>query len=265
MTSPASTRTLGGKPGTTCGSSTRAGREGRCRRDGRGLADPLAGAVGGSWRARPESADPQAVPAADDRCRTQGGVAAQISQTHGPRGDRLRRQGHQPRQHRPEPSGGASIASVPGEGRRLHRQRRDRHGRRLLPEEGPAGPPLETRGRVLVAARLQVRLHRAAISAKKAMPSLELAYALTVHKSQGSEFGTVILVLPNPCRLLSRELLYTALTRQKDRIVILHQGPRTELAQVLLGRPLRDRAPPDQPLHRAVTRRRSMAASSRST
>lgn len=58
---------------------------------------------------------------------------------------------------------------------------------------------------------------------------LELAYALTVHKSQGSEFGTVILVLPNPCRLLSRELLYTALTRQKDRVVILHQGPRAEL------------------------------------
>lgn len=58
---------------------------------------------------------------------------------------------------------------------------------------------------------------------------LELAYALTVHKSQGSEFGTVILVLPNPCRLLSRELLYTALTRQMDRIIILHQGPRSEL------------------------------------
>ena len=58
---------------------------------------------------------------------------------------------------------------------------------------------------------------------------LELAYALTVHKSQGSEFGTVVLVLPNPCRLLSRELLYTALTRQKNRVVILHQGPRTEL------------------------------------
>lgn len=60
-------------------------------------------------------------------------------------------------------------------------------------------------------------------------PVLELAYALTVHKSQGSEFGTVFLVLPNPCRLLSRELLYTALTRQKDRVVILHQGSRTEL------------------------------------
>ncbi len=60
-------------------------------------------------------------------------------------------------------------------------------------------------------------------------PVLELAYALTVHKSQGSEFGTVILVLPNPCRLMSRELLYTALTRQKDRVIILHQGPRSDL------------------------------------
>ena len=58
---------------------------------------------------------------------------------------------------------------------------------------------------------------------------LELAYALTVHKSQGSQFGTVILVLPNPCHLMSRELLYTALTRQKDRIIILYQGDYAEL------------------------------------
>lgn len=58
---------------------------------------------------------------------------------------------------------------------------------------------------------------------------LELAYALTVHKAQGSEFGTVVLVLPNPCRMLSRELLYTALTRQRDRVVVLHQGDRAAL------------------------------------
>lgn len=64
---------------------------------------------------------------------------------------------------------------------------------------------------------------------EEAKPILELAYALTVHKSQGSEFGTVILVLPTPCRLLSRELLYTALTRQKKRVIILHQGNRSEL------------------------------------
>lgn len=56
-------------------------------------------------------------------------------------------------------------------------------------------------------------------------PYLELAYALTVHKAQGSEFGSVILVLPAHSRLVSREMLYTALTRQKRRIWILHQGP----------------------------------------
>ena len=57
---------------------------------------------------------------------------------------------------------------------------------------------------------------------------LELAYALTVHKTQGSEFGITFLVLPNPCWLLSRELLYTALTRHRDRLVVLHQGPVAE-------------------------------------
>ena len=51
---------------------------------------------------------------------------------------------------------------------------------------------------------------------------LELAYALTVHKAQGSQFHKVILVLAEPCVLLSREMLYTALTRQTDRIVILY-------------------------------------------
>lgn len=56
-------------------------------------------------------------------------------------------------------------------------------------------------------------------------PFLELAYAITVHKAQGSEFGSVILVLPAQSRLISREMLYTALTRQKKRIWILHQGP----------------------------------------
>jgi hypothetical protein len=58
---------------------------------------------------------------------------------------------------------------------------------------------------------------------------LELAYALTIHKSQGSEFETVFLVIPNPCRLLSPELLYTALTRQRQRIILIHQGPLLDL------------------------------------
>lgn len=50
---------------------------------------------------------------------------------------------------------------------------------------------------------------------------LELAYALTVHKAQGSDFGTVLLILPQEARTLSRELLYTALTRFRIRIVLL--------------------------------------------
>ena len=54
--------------------------------------------------------------------------------------------------------------------------------------------------------------------------ALELAYALTVHKAQGSEFGKVILVISEPCGLLSKELLYTAITRQTDRLVILYNA-----------------------------------------
>ena len=58
---------------------------------------------------------------------------------------------------------------------------------------------------------------------------LELAYALTIHKSQGSEFGITIVVIPNPCRLLTRELLYTALTRHRDRVILFHQGDLRDL------------------------------------
>jgi hypothetical protein len=66
--------------------------------------------------------------------------------------------------------------------------------------------------------------YRASDFGEEDRPPLELAYAITIHKAQGSEFNVCFLVLPNHCRLLSRELLYTALTRQRDRLVILHQG-----------------------------------------
>lgn len=59
--------------------------------------------------------------------------------------------------------------------------------------------------------------------------ALELAYALTVHKAQGSQFKLVILVLPEGHPILSRELIYTALTRHQDRVVVMHQGQRTVL------------------------------------
>ena len=59
--------------------------------------------------------------------------------------------------------------------------------------------------------------------------SLELAYALTIHKAQGSQFGLVVVVVPEAHPILSRELIYTALTRHQHRVVVLHQGPRTVL------------------------------------
>lgn len=51
---------------------------------------------------------------------------------------------------------------------------------------------------------------------------LELAYAVTVHKSQGSEFNAVIIPLyNNPPQLLYRNLLYTAVTRSKKLLIII--------------------------------------------
>lgn len=61
---------------------------------------------------------------------------------------------------------------------------------------------------------------------------LELAYALTVHKAQGSEFSTVFLVLPESNYMLSRELIYTALTRQTEKVVVLMQGTIDELMRI---------------------------------
>jgi exodeoxyribonuclease V alpha subunit len=51
-------------------------------------------------------------------------------------------------------------------------------------------------------------------------PAFEKAYALTVHKSQGSEFNNVVLLLP-PKALLSNRLLYTAITRAKQSLMVL--------------------------------------------
>lgn len=62
--------------------------------------------------------------------------------------------------------------------------------------------------------------------------SIDLAYALTVHKAQGSEFGVVFLVLPRSPLMLSRELLYTALTRQSKKVVVFHQGSATDLQKL---------------------------------
>ena len=54
------------------------------------------------------------------------------------------------------------------------------------------------------------------------LSELELAYAVTVHKSQGSEFDCVIIPLFDvPSKLKYRNLLYTAVTRAKKMLVIV--------------------------------------------
>lgn len=50
---------------------------------------------------------------------------------------------------------------------------------------------------------------------------LSLAYALTVHKAQGSDFKVVFLIIPQNASTLSRELIYTGLTRFRQKLVLL--------------------------------------------
>lgn len=54
------------------------------------------------------------------------------------------------------------------------------------------------------------------------LDDVKLAYSMTIHKSQGSEFPVVIISLPNS-GILKRNLLYTAVTRAKKKVIIVQQ------------------------------------------
>lgn len=59
---------------------------------------------------------------------------------------------------------------------------------------------------------------------QKVLDNLDLAYAISVHKSQGSEFDYVYIVIPHrESHLLSMELLYTAITRAQKKVTIFLQ------------------------------------------
>ena len=54
------------------------------------------------------------------------------------------------------------------------------------------------------------------------LPDHETVYAMTIHKTQGSEFDAVALVLPErPSAILSRELIYTGVTRARSRLTLI--------------------------------------------
>jgi exodeoxyribonuclease V alpha subunit len=77
------------------------------------------------------------------------------------------------------------------------------------------------------------------------LPGHEPAFAMTVHKSQGSEFDNVLLILPEKdSPLLTRELIYTGLTRARSRVEVWFQESVLRAAvtrYVQRGSGLRDR------------------------
>jgi len=81
-------------------------------------------------------------------------------------------------------------------------------------------PPAPSAGRALRAAvagsggRLDLATSRLA--------QVETMHAMTIHKSQGSQAKEVVVILPPPeSRLLTRELFYTAITRARERVVVV--------------------------------------------
>lgn len=77
------------------------------------------------------------------------------------------------------------------------------------------------------------------------VPEHETAYAMTIHKSQGSEFDFTLMILPPEFSpILTRELIYTGITRAKKRLAlycndhVLKRGIRikTERASGLMER-----------------------------
>lgn len=63
------------------------------------------------------------------------------------------------------------------------------------------------------------------------LEDIKLAYAMTIHKSQGSEFKTAIVVMPeNPSNMLVRNLFYTGITRAKKNCIVISEGSSMEKA-----------------------------------
>lgn len=77
----------------------------------------------------------------------------------------------------------------------------------------------DSKKQVFAAFRTNDGIRRIAVSR---LPPVETVHALTIHKSQGSEYGHTIVVLPtNASRIVTRELVYTGITRAKPDLTIV--------------------------------------------
>ena len=91
------------------------------------------------------------------------------------------------------------------------------------------------------------------------LAAVDTVYAMTVHKSQGSQYEAVAFLLPSPdSRILTRELLYTAVTRAQERLILV--GPETFDP----GRHRRGRSPGPRGSGRPCGARRADRAAGRS-
>ena len=83
-----------------------------------------------------------------------------------------------------------------------------------------------------VTATVQFEDGRRAEYSFKQLEELELAYAVTIHKSQGSEYPAVILpLLSGPRMLMNRNLLYTAVTRARKCVTVV--GSENTFAEMI--------------------------------
>lgn len=114
------------------------------------------------------------------------------------------------------------------------------------PEQWPLGQPtMVTRNRVIpdvyngdtgvvvdVGGSVRVAFSQDNVVAPERLGSQAVpAYALTIHKAQGSQFDRVVVVLPEPqSRILTRELLYTAVTRARREVAIIGSAESLQAA-----------------------------------
>ncbi|MGN1208107.1 MAG: ATP-dependent RecD-like DNA helicase, partial [Christensenellales bacterium] len=73
---------------------------------------------------------------------------------------------------------------------------------------------------------------RKAVYERQNLLELTLSYAITIHKSQGSEFDVVVMpLIGGPSMILTRNLLYTGVTRAKKMVVLV--GDKTNLKRMI--------------------------------
>jgi exodeoxyribonuclease V alpha subunit len=72
------------------------------------------------------------------------------------------------------------------------------------------------------------------------LPSFEISFAITIHKSQGSEYNEVFIVLPNDENnpLLTKEILYTGITRARNKVIIY--GKESVLKKTISNKIIRE-------------------------